>query len=44
MIFAYVPWKHHVEIVTKSKSVDEALFYILKTIDGNGSQVNENEK
>ena len=37
-IFAYVPWKHHVEIVTKSKSIEEALFYILKTIDGNWSR------
>lgn len=37
-IFAYVPWKHHVEIVTKSKSVEEALFYILKTINGNWSR------
>lgn len=37
-VFAYVPWKHHVEIVTKSKSVEEALFYIFKTIDGNWSR------
>ena len=28
--FAYVPWKHHVEIVTKSKTIEEALFYIVK--------------
>lgn len=32
-IFAYVPWKHHVEIVTKSKSIDEAMFYIRETIE-----------
>lgn len=32
-IFAYVPWRHHVEIVTKSQSIDEALFYIQRTID-----------
>lgn len=37
-MFSYVPWKHHVAIVTKSKSIDEALFYILKTIDGNWSR------
>lgn len=37
-IFAYVPWRHHVEIVTKSKTIEEALFYILKTIDGNWSR------
>ena len=32
-IFAIVPWRHHVEIITKCKSVDEALFYIGKTIE-----------
>lgn len=31
-LFGYVPWRHHVEIVTKCKSVDEALFYVEKTI------------
>lgn len=30
--FAFVPWKHHVEIVTKCKSVEEALFYVIKCI------------
>ena len=30
--FAFVPWKHHVEIVTKCKSVDEALFYVKMTV------------
>ena len=28
MIFGFVPWRHHVEIITKCKSVEEALFYI----------------
>ena len=37
-IFAYVPWRHHVEIVSKSHSIEEALFYILKTIEGNWSR------
>lgn len=32
LYFALVPWRHHVEIVTKSKSIDEALFYIQHTI------------
>ena len=32
-IFAYVPWRHHVLIVQKSKSVEEALFYIQKTVE-----------
>ncbi len=31
--FSYVPWRHHVEIVSKCKTVDEALFYIRKTIE-----------
>ena len=31
--FAYVPWRHHVEIITKCKTTDEALFYIRKTIE-----------
>ena len=31
--FALVPWRHHIEIITKSKSAEEALFYISKTIE-----------
>lgn len=31
-IFSQVPWKHHVYIVSKSKSLDEALFYIDKVV------------
>ena len=31
--FALVPWRHHIEIITKCKSTDEALFYIGKTIE-----------
>ena len=30
--FALVPWKHHIDIVVKSKSIEEALFYIAHTI------------
>ena len=37
-LFAFVPWKHHVMIVQKAKSVDEALFYIRKTIEENLSR------
>ena len=29
-IFAVIPWRHHVQIFTKSRSLDEALFYINK--------------
>ena len=28
-----IPWGHHIEIITKCKSVDEALFYVSKTLD-----------
>lgn len=31
--FALVPWRHHIEIITKCKSVGEALFYIGQTIE-----------
>ena len=31
-IFTVVPWRHHVQIFTKSKSLDEALFYINKVV------------
>ena len=36
--FTLVPWRHHVCIITKCKSVDEAMFYIDKTIEGNWSR------
>lgn len=32
-IFAYVPWGHHVEIIKKSKTVEEAVFYLYQTIE-----------
>lgn len=32
-LFALVPWRHHVEIISKCKSIDEALFYIGKPTD-----------
>ena len=32
-VFGIVPWKHHVHIFTKSKSIDEAFYYIARTID-----------
>ncbi len=32
-IFAYVPWKHHVLIIQKCKMIEEALFYIRRTIE-----------
>ena len=36
--FAYVPWRHHVLIIQKCKSIDEALFYIRKTIEKSWSR------
>lgn len=32
-IFAYVPWGQHIEIITKCNSIEEALFYIGRTIN-----------
>ena len=31
--FALVPWRHHIEIIYRSKSIEEALFYVGKTIE-----------
>ena len=33
VLFAYIPWGHHIEIITKCNSVEEALFYIQHTIE-----------
>ena len=33
-----VPWRHHIEIITKSKSIKEALFYVQKTIENGWSR------
>ncbi len=38
--FGLVPWKHHIEIFTQTKSIEEALFYIDLTIQ-NGWSRNE---
>lgn len=37
MLFS-VPWRHHCHIISKCKSVEEALFYVRQTIDGNWSR------
>ena len=31
--FSYAPWKHHALIVQKSKTIEEALFYIKRTVE-----------
>ena len=33
-----VPWRHHVEIMSRSKSLDEAIFYITQTIENGWSR------
>jgi predicted nuclease of restriction endonuclease-like (RecB) superfamily len=33
-----IPWRHHVEIFTKCKTVHEALFYVQKTIENGWSR------
>ena len=33
-----IPWGHNREIITKTKTVDEALFYVYKTIENNWSR------
>lgn len=38
ILFSFVPWGHHILIITKCKSVEEALFYIRKTIEKNWSR------
>lgn len=37
-VFALVPWGHHREIISKCKNVEEALFYIKKTVSLNWSR------
>ncbi|MCQ2344017.1 MAG: PDDEXK nuclease domain-containing protein [Paludibacteraceae bacterium] len=32
LIFSFVPWRHHIEIISSCKSIDEALFYIKMTV------------
>lgn len=33
LAFSFVPWGHHIQIITKCKDIDEALFYIQQTIN-----------
>ena len=37
-ILGLVPWRHHVEIMARSKSLNEALFYVRKTIENGWSR------
>lgn len=38
LILALIPWKHHTEIISKCETIDEATFYIKKTISENWSR------
>ena len=33
LLFSLVPWGQHIEVITRSKGMDEALFYLLQVID-----------
>ena len=37
-VFALVPWGHHIAIFSKSKTIDEALFYVVRTVSENWSR------
>ena len=37
-LFSLVPWGHHIDIVTKCSDIDEAIFYIKRTIAENWSR------
>ena len=37
-MFGYVPWMHHVRIIQKCKTVQEAIFYIQRTIENGWSR------
>ncbi len=37
-ILGLVPWGHHIDIIARCKSLDEAIFYLSKTISGGWSR------
>ena len=37
-VFSTIPWGHHIQIMSQCENVQEALFYINKTIEGNWSR------
>jgi len=39
-----IPWGHNIHIITKAKNIDEALFYIQKTIENNYSRAQLQEQ
>ena len=39
-LFAFVPWRHHIEIIKNCTTIEEAIFYIQKTINEGLSRSN----
>ncbi len=37
-VFAFIPWRHHVDIVTGCKTIDESLYYVRNTIQNGWSR------
>jgi predicted nuclease of restriction endonuclease-like (RecB) superfamily len=37
-LVAQIPWGHNIAIITKIKNIDEAIFYVQKTIQNNWSR------
>ena len=32
-VFGEIPWGHHIQIISKCKDIDEAMFYVRRTVD-----------
>ena len=43
-IFGFIPWGHHIEIITKCKDLHEALFYVKRTIEEEEYRISLSEK
>ena len=43
-IFGFIPWGHHIEIITKCKDLHEALFYVKRTIEEEEYRISFSEK
>ena len=37
-ILGYIPWRHHIEIISNCRTLEEAYFYIKRIVDGNWSR------
>lgn len=37
-LFGYVPWGHHITIISKTKTIEEAMFYIHRVVEENMSR------